>query len=144
MGNHQLIICLFLPIMLWCSALKIYLLCSILCLRARIIARLYTSLHEQFTTCSKQFIKTVLLECINEWYQSTYTITLYHTMTVLLEYIDRSIQLSIKLMYKYWFYFKYLLLSLVLLMVHYAQNYVGIIGGSLGGMIAVLMYTDLH
>ena len=34
------------------------------------------------------FIKTVLLECINEMY----TIMLYYTMTVLLEYIDRSMQ----------------------------------------------------
>ena len=33
------------------------------------------------------FIRTVLLECINGRYQST-----YYTMTVLLEYIDRSLQ----------------------------------------------------
>ena len=32
--------------------------------------------------------KDCLLECINEWY----IIMLYHTMTVLLEYIDHSLQ----------------------------------------------------
>ena len=44
-------IMLFLPIMLCCSALKIHLLCSILCSRTRIVVRLlcylYTILHEQ-------------------------------------------------------------------------------------------------
>ena len=34
---------------------------------------------------------TVLLECINE--ESKYTIMLYHTLTVLLEYIDNSLQM---------------------------------------------------
>ena len=38
------------------------------------------------------YIKTILLECINERYISKYTIMFYHTMTVLLEYIDRSLQ----------------------------------------------------
>ena len=42
----------------------------------------YAILQEQFTTCSRQFIKTVLLEFINVL---KYTIILYHTMTVLLE-----------------------------------------------------------
>ena len=59
---------LLLPIMPWCSALKIYLLCSILYLRTRtsIVVRitfmvyLYTSLHEQFTTCG-QFKKDCLI-----------------------------------------------------------------------------------
>ena len=40
--------------------------------------------------CSIHFIQTVILECINES-----TNNLYHTMTVLLEYIDRSLQFSI-------------------------------------------------
>ena len=61
------------PIMLCCSALKIHLLSSIL-----------------HCTCSINFIQTVILECINES-----TNNLYHTMTVLLEYIDRSLQFSI-------------------------------------------------
>ena len=61
------------PIMLCCSALKIHLLSSIL-----------------HGTCSIHFIQTVILECINES-----TNNLYHTMTVLLEYIDRSLQFSI-------------------------------------------------
>ena len=59
-------------IMLYCSALKIHLLSS--------------TLHG---TCSIHFIQTVILECINE------STNLYHTMTVLLEYIDRSLQFSI-------------------------------------------------
>ena len=41
-------------------------------------------------TCSIHFIQTVILECINES-----TNNLYHTLTVLLEYIDRSLQFSI-------------------------------------------------
>ena len=61
------------PIMLCCSALKIHLLSSIL-----------------HGTCSIHFIQTIILECINES-----TNNLYHTMTVLLEYIDRSLQFSI-------------------------------------------------
>ena len=59
-------------IMLCCSALKIHLLSSIL-----------------HGTCSIHFIQTVILECINE------STNLYHTMTVLLEYNDRSLQFSI-------------------------------------------------
>ena len=61
---------LFLSIMLCCSALKIYLLCSILCrtiILVRVLCYLYTSLYEQITTCSRQLRKTVLLECIYEW-----------------------------------------------------------------------------
>ena len=64
---------LFLSIMLCCSALKIHLLYSILCSRTVIVVRLlwylYTILHEQFTKCNRKFVKTVLLECINERYQ---------------------------------------------------------------------------
>ena len=61
------------PLCYGCSALKIHLLSSIL-----------------HGTCSIHFIQTVILECINES-----TNNLYHTMTVLLEYIDRSLQFSI-------------------------------------------------
>ena len=63
------------PIMLCCSALKIHLLSSIL--------------HGTYA-CSIHFIQTVILECINES-----TNNLYYTMTDLLEYIDRSLQISI-------------------------------------------------
>ena len=38
------------------------------------------------------FINTVLLECIIEYVVSKYTIMYYLTMTVLLEYIDHSLQ----------------------------------------------------
>ena len=77
---------LFLSIMLCCSALKIHLLRS----RIRILAYNFAW---QFTTYSRQFLyRAVLLECINEtiWLPSI----LYSTMTVLLEYIDRSLQFS--------------------------------------------------
>ena len=84
---------LFLSIMLCCSALKIHLLYSILCSRTIIVVRLlwylYTILHEQFTKCNRKFVKTVLLECINKGIKS---IMFNHTMTVLLEYINRSLQ----------------------------------------------------
>ena len=37
----------------------------------RVLSYLYTSLHEQMTSCSTDnFRKTVLLERINEWYLS--------------------------------------------------------------------------
>ena len=83
---------LFLPIMLCCSALEIHLLCSILCSRTRIFVRLFmVSIYKQFTTyihVTESFIKTVLLECINEYW---HIIMLNHTVTVLLEYNDRSL-----------------------------------------------------
>ena len=42
------------------------------------------------------FRKTVLFECIYEWYRSIYTTNVYQMMTVwLLEYIDRLLQFSI-------------------------------------------------
>ena len=72
-NKEQPVMLLLLPIMLCFNALKIHLLCS----RTRIVVRLlwysYTILHEQFTTCDSHlqlFIETVLLECIDEWYQS--------------------------------------------------------------------------
>ena len=76
--------------MLCCSALKIHLLCS----KTRIFVRLlYAFMYGNLLHVADNFIQTVLLECINK-----YTNMLYHTMTVLLEYIDRSLQFSIKLM----------------------------------------------
>ena len=62
------------PIMQCCSALKNHLLCSIF------------AWHMKHTI----FILTFILECINES-----TNNLYHTMTVLLEYIDHSLEFSI-------------------------------------------------
>ena len=59
--RDQPIMVLVLLIMLCCSALKIYLLCSVLCSRTKIVVRLlcysYTILHVQFTTSSRQFYK---------------------------------------------------------------------------------------
>ena len=77
-------------IMLCCSALKIRLLCS----RTRIAVRLF-SFCMQFCMAiyymqQTIFIQTVLLVCVNKS-----TSILYHTMTVLLKYIDRSPQFSI-------------------------------------------------
>ena len=77
------------------------------------------------------FIKTVLLECINERYQvDHYRYMLYHMMTVLLEYIDFTTIfhkcLILLLMYTY-----FPALCLMLSMTYYAQNYTGIIGESL-------------
>ena len=45
---------------------------------------------------TESFVKTVLLECINERYQVHHYDHHHHhyTMTVLLEYIDRSLQSS--------------------------------------------------
>ena len=50
---------------------------------------------------------------------------LYYSMTVLLEYIDRSLQFSTNAISII------LALCLTLSMTYYAQNYSGIIGGSL-------------
>ena len=49
------------------------------------ITLLYAILHEQFTMdyVADHFIKTVLLECINEIKGIKYTIMLHHAMTVL-------------------------------------------------------------
>ena len=51
---------------------------------------LHAILHGNSLHVANNFIQTVLLECINES-----TSILYHTMTVLLDYIDRSLQFSI-------------------------------------------------
>ena len=52
LGRDQPIMLLFLPIMLYCSALKTYVLCSRIRIAVRLLlCYLYTSLHEQFTTC---------------------------------------------------------------------------------------------
>ena len=89
---------LFLPIMYAAVPLKLtyyvqYLLCSRTGIVVRLLCFLYAILHVQFTTCSRQFYKSVLLECINDWYNiSKYTIILHHTMTVLLEYINHTLQ----------------------------------------------------
>ena len=80
------------------------------------------------------FIKTALLECINERYVSKYTIMLYYTMTVLLEYIDRSLKFSKMrdIAINICLHFPIMLaLCLMLSMTCYAQSYAGIIGGSL-------------
>ena len=58
---------------------------------------LYTGLHEQTATYTiDNFRKTVLLECIYEWYL-VYT-AVCQTMTVLLEYIDRLLRFVLILM----------------------------------------------
>ena len=54
---------------------------------------LYTCLHDILLHVADNnyyLKKTVLLECIYEWYQSI-LLMFFHTMTVLLEYIDRFI-----------------------------------------------------
>ena len=55
--RDQPIMLLFLPIMLCCSALKIHLLCSRTKIFGRLCCSLCKILHEQFTTCSRQFYK---------------------------------------------------------------------------------------
>ena len=85
--------------MLCCGALKIHLLYSIIiyCAQEQELLSDYCGIYIQFCMSNslhvaENFIKTVLLECINERYQ------VYHNarsmMTVLLEYTDCSIQFS--------------------------------------------------
>ena len=75
------------------------------------------------------FIETVLLECINEWYQLYHYA--YHTMTVLLEYIDHSLQFFTNVINIYFTLPYYAGLCLMLSMTHYTQNYASIISGYL-------------
>ena len=67
---------LFSPIMLcyyaFFSVLKIYLLCSKTRIVVRPLCYLYTSLDKRFIVCSWKVRKTVLLECLYEWYHSSY------------------------------------------------------------------------
>ena len=59
---------------------------------------------------------------------SQYNTKVYHTMNVLLEYIDRSLQFFINVVY----IFPIMLAScLMLSMTQYAQNFAGIIGMAL-------------
>ena len=66
---------------------------------------------------------------------SKYGTKVIHMMTVLLEYIDRLLQFSIKSMsiaINVFYIFPIILaLCLILSLTHYAQNYAGIISGSL-------------
>ena len=93
--TDQPLMLLFFPIMLCCSALKVHLLCSILCSRTGTVVRLLCFLYAIFMRNSldvaDNFIKTVLLECRKI---AKYTTMLYHTVTVLLEYIYLSLQFS--------------------------------------------------
>ena len=70
MCRDQPIMCLLLPIMLCYSALKIHLLCSIVCSRTEIAVRLlcFYMLHYMSNSLhvTDNFKKTVLLECITE------------------------------------------------------------------------------
>ena len=61
---------------------------------------------------------------------SKYTIVLYYTMTVLLEYIDCLLQFFTNAWYCYYLFYTSLV-CLMLSMAYYAQNYAGIIGRSL-------------
>ena len=56
-------------VMLCCSALKFIYYTQEQELLSYHFLFIY-NLHEQFTICSRQILKTVLLECIKEWYQS--------------------------------------------------------------------------
>ena len=102
---------LFLPIILCCSALKIYLLRSILSSITRIViilCYLYTSLHNSLLHVADCLRKIVLLECIYEWYQNN--VVFNHTMTVLLEYINHLLEFSISALILLLMYFTYFLL----------------------------------
>ena len=87
--RDQPITLLFLPIMLCCSAFKIHILCS----RIRIFVRLLcfymkfcmTIHYMQLTILYRLFYQSVLMKVPES----------SHTMTVLLEYIDPSLQFSI-------------------------------------------------
>ena len=69
------------------------------------------------------FIKTVLLECINKGIK-VYHCALYHTVTVLLEYTDCSLQFSRNAIY--FIHFPTMLaLCLMLSMTYYTQNFSG-------------------
>ena len=60
-----------------------------------------------------------------------YNIVQYHRMTVLLEYINRSLQSSINAINLLYMFPNMLALCLMLSKTHYAQNYAGIIERSL-------------
>ena len=100
------------------------------------IMLLYTILYEQFTTCTRQyinFIKTVLFECINE------SIKVYHYA---LSYDDSSIRVyrsfitifheCLILLFLFIVHFPIMVaLWLMFSVTYHAQNYAGIICGSL-------------
>ena len=123
---------LFLPITLCCSALIMYLLCSILCSRTGTVVRLscflYAILYELFTTCS-----TVILECINERYQSIRNVLSYDDCSIrVYQWFTTIFHKCLILVLIFILHFPIMLaLWLMLLMTHYAQNYAGIISWSL-------------
>ena len=126
------LLCLFLPIMLCCSAHKIYLSCSKLCLRIRNVLSLF-SLFMYIQVCMNklllitQFRKTVLLGCLYKWQKTQLPGIFSKTMTVQLEYINHlSKTLPISLA-----------LCLILSVTYYTQNCAGIIGWSLLCLICI-------
>ena len=98
MCRDQPIMLLFSPIMLCCSALKIYLLCSILCsvtkIAVRVLCYLCKSLQEQLITCSRTFLERLFYFSLFAKVKIRYNLN--HTVTVLLEYVDGLSQVSIK------------------------------------------------
>ena len=77
-----------------------------------------------------------------------YTIMPYHMMTVLLEYIDRSLQFPQMLNIAIFILHLPIMLALCLMlsMTYYAQNYAGIIGGSLlvWELVAIVAFLLNH
>ena len=63
-GRDQPIILLFLPIMLCCNALKIYLLCSRIRIVVRLLGFLCTSLQKQLITCTRILLERLFYQCV--------------------------------------------------------------------------------
>ena len=124
---------LFLPIMLCCSALKIHLLCSILYAQEQGLLSDYMLFIYNFARTIHYmpqtiFIKTFLLECVNEWFQ-VYHYALSHDDCSIRVYRSFTTIFHKCLILLLTLYPIMLTLCLMLSVTHYAQNYGGIIGG---------------
>ena len=94
----------------------------------------YAILHGNSLHVADNFIKTVLLECINEGIKIYHYALSYNDCSIrvyrLFTTIFHKCLILILLIFSLHFPIM-LLLCLMLSMTHYAQNYAGIIGGSL-------------
>ena len=77
---------LFLPIMCYATVLLKF---TYYAQEQELLSDYHAFMYGNSLHVANNFIQTVLLECMNER-----TSMLYHTVTVLLEYINRSLQFS--------------------------------------------------
>ena len=130
--DQPIMLIFYLLAMLCCSAYKVYLLCSILCSRIRIVLSLLSLFIYKFAWIShysRQCTKTGLLGCVYKCHQIMLYVLLKNNCLI------RVYQSFVAIFKK--IFSIVLVLCLMLSVTYYAQNYADIIGWSLVHIIAM-------